>query len=84
MVVKGLNNRKNYLSYELLLDAGDFDNFGWSSRNRADTENDSDFLVCGKAESLNLPLHLVIRILYLLNVCDGRYCDSWRWWRVNF
>ena len=34
-------------SYELLLDAGDFDDFGWSSRKSADTENDSDFFVCG-------------------------------------
>jgi hypothetical protein len=32
-------------SKELLLDAGDLDFFG-SSRNSADTENDSDFLVC--------------------------------------
>lgn len=53
-VVKGLHNRKNYRSYELLLDAGDFDDFGWSSRNRAETENDSDFLVYRKVKSLNL------------------------------
>lgn len=33
-------------SKELLLDAGDFDVFGWSSRKRAETENDSDFFVC--------------------------------------
>jgi hypothetical protein len=33
-------------SNELLLDAGDFEIFGWSSRNSADTENDSDFFVC--------------------------------------
>lgn len=38
-------------SNELLLDAGDFDVFGWSSRNSAETENDSDFLVC--KESFN-------------------------------
>ena len=33
-------------SNELLLDAGDFDIFGWSSRSNADIENDSDFFVC--------------------------------------
>lgn len=33
-------------SNELLLDAGDFDVFGWSSRSSAETENDSDFFVC--------------------------------------
>lgn len=33
-------------SNELLLDAGDFVVFGWSSRSKADTENDSDFFVC--------------------------------------
>lgn len=32
-------------SNELLLDAGDFVVFGWSSRNNADTENASDFFV---------------------------------------
>lgn len=32
-------------SKELLLDAGDFDVLGWSSRKRAETENDSDFFV---------------------------------------
>lgn len=33
-------------SNELLLDAGDFEVFGWSSRKSAETENDSDFFVC--------------------------------------
>lgn len=33
-------------SNELLLDAGDFDVFGRSSRSRADIENDSDFFDC--------------------------------------
>lgn len=32
-------------SNELLLDVGDFECFGWSSRSRADTENASDFFV---------------------------------------
>lgn len=33
-------------SNELLLEAGDFDTLGWSSRNKADTLNASDFLDC--------------------------------------
>lgn len=33
-------------SKELLLDAGDFEVFGWSSRSSAETENASDFLDC--------------------------------------
>lgn len=61
-------------SNELLLDAGDFDVLGWSSRSKAETENDSDFFVC---KILILRFCLAIKIVLNLHV-EHRWLV--RWW----
>lgn len=53
-------------SNELLLDAGDFDVFGWSSRSSADTENDSDFFVCKQKNKSQSIIWLTQKLLHLL------------------